>query len=329
FVFIANLFFVLPMRKRLFINLAALAFLFSGIAYLPLAIVDTFVYGLEILGFTIPSFFIGNVQYRLKNDTFLNKRLLEEKNQSMQAANADLMMQSLQAQMNPHFIFNTLNSIQHFLVANDQQSSLTYLSRFARLIRLIFQHSKVRWIKLEEEIDFLQLYLQLEELRFENKIHTQFTVESSLEEMSQDWVVPPLLIQPLIENAFKHGLMHLEEGGQLIIQFLQEQSCLKCVIEDNGVGREKAKAYDEWRINDHRSSALEIIQQRLAMFNQVSANLGMTKEKLNQLRLIDLVNAQGEPQGTRIELTVCLQTQKILYERAMQNAHSTFGFPAD
>jgi len=220
--------------------------------------------------------------------------------------------------MNPHFIFNTLNSIQHFLVSNDQQSSLTYLSRFARLIRLIFQYSKERWIHLEEEIEFLELYLQLEELRFENKIKTHFEVDEELKRSADDWVIPPLLIQPLIENAFKHGLMHVEQGGQLKISFRQENTCLKCAIEDNGVGREKAQAYDDqWKIKEHRSSALEIIRQRLETFNQVVG----TKEgrgKINDLKLTDLRDDQGNSTGTLIELTLCLQTQKLLHERSLQ-----------
>ncbi|MEM9819440.1 MAG: histidine kinase [Bacteroidota bacterium] len=327
YIFIVNLFFVLPYRKRLSLNISSFLLLSLGILLIDLPEIKSFIYLIEALGFIIPTFLISNRQFRLLQDNFESKRLLEEKNASIEAANTDLMMQALQAQMNPHFIFNTLNSIQHFLVSNDQQSSLTYLSRFARLIRLIFQYSKERWIRLEEEIEFLELYLQLEELRFENKITTHFEVDERLRNADDDWVVPPLLIQPLIENAFKHGLMHVEQGGQLKITFREENNCLRCAIEDNGVGREKALAYDQWKIKEHRSSALEIIQQRLDAFN-VAIGGQKGEEKVNDLTLIDLQDHLGKPRGTRIELALCLQTQKMLYERSLRGVQ-TFYQPTD
>ena len=146
---------------------------------------------------------------------------------------------ALQSQMNPHFIFNALNAIQLFLTTNDEENAMIYLARFASLIRLAFEQSKAKFITLEQELEFLNLYLSLESLRFSNTIDVNLIIPDNIKNKLYDFNIPPLLIQPIIENAFKHGLFHKKEDKKLIIKFEKTGSFLKCTIKDNGIGRLK------------------------------------------------------------------------------------------
>ena len=138
---------------------------------------------------------------------------------------------ALQSQMNPHFIFNALNAIQLFLTTSDEESAMIYLARFARLIRLTFEQSKAKFIPLEQELEFLNLYLSLESLRFSNTIDVNLIIPDNIKNKLYDFNIPPLLIQPIIENAFKHGLFHKKEDKKLIIKFEKTGSFLKCTIK--------------------------------------------------------------------------------------------------
>ncbi len=211
-----------------------------------------------------------------------------------------LKMQALQAQMNPHFIFNSMNAIQQFLTTNDSESAMIYLSRFARLIRLIFEYSRKSSVTLEEEIDFLKLYLDLENLRFKNKVTVNLEIEDGIDKESIS--IPPLLVQPLIENAFKHGLMHKESDGKLLIFFSQNNGWLKCTVQDNGVGRKKAKELGQWKPENYRSSGLKITKERLKLMKD-SQN---ENDENIRLSIEDLHDGNGQPAGTKVELLIDL-----------------------
>ena len=317
FVLITNLYFIIPPLNRAISNTIGFIVMLVWILLKVPDVIAVSLLIIEMIGIGVPSFLIANAQFRLRYHSFINRKLLEEKNKTIRNENTELMMKTLQSQMNPHFIFNTLNSIQHFLVTNDQKASLTYMNRFSRLVRMIFQQSKEPWIRLEDEVEFLKLYLQLEELRFEKKVKIDFVIDPELEKNAHEVLLPPLIIQPLIENAFKHGLMHKEKDGQLKILFSNDNGCFKVVIEDNGVGRKQAAIYDDWREKeDHESSGLEIIKQRLKIFDQAIPGGDGSR---NFMKIEDRINENGVPEGTKIEMMICLTTQNILYDKFSKN----------
>jgi len=201
---------------------------------------------------------------------FQDRNQKAEAKRNIQNQINQLQQQALQAQMNPHFIFNALSAIQKSLTTNDQEEAMLYLSQFAKLIRSIFEYSKQSEISLEEEISFLKLYLHLEKLRFKNRIKIELTIDPILDDHLFETKIPPLLLQPLVENALKHGLFHKEGNGLLKINFSKQQQYLCFSIEDNGVGREEAKSLkkDNWHKMQHKSSGFDIIQKRLNIINK-------------------------------------------------------------
>ena len=226
----------------------------------------------------------------------LRKRLQKE-NDFQQKIN-ELEMKALQAQMNPHFIFNVLNSIQHYLTINDGEQAMIYLAKFATLIRTIFDFSKNTSIVLTDEIEFLQLYLGLEKLRFKNKVNVNFEISGEI--YTDDLRVPPLLIQPIIENAFKHGLLHVKKGNQkLNIHFLIEANWIKCIVEDNGIGREMAETKRKYK--KHHSSGMRITEERLKMWLE-QQNSAVDIGEINAFNIIDLKDENGNATGTRVEM---------------------------
>ena len=206
-------------------------------------------------------------------------------------------MQALQSQMNPHFIFNALNAIQHFFTSDARELALLHLNKFAKLIRLIFEYSKETRISLTEELHFLKLYLELEGLRFDEKIKIDLYIDENI--ASEMIYLPPLMLQPMIENAFKHGLLHKETKGHLNIEFKKISSeQIKCIIQDDGIGREAAKEYNKWRMKEHRASGLENTKERIQLYNQEF------EENSISLEIIDLKDEDGKTSGTRVEFLI-------------------------
>ncbi len=229
------------------------------------------------------------------------KRIKQQQKQQQEFDNkiSELKHLALQTQMNPHFIFNALNAIQNFLSSNDQEQAMLYLAKFARLIRSIFELSKNKIIPIEKEIDFLQNYLSLEKLRFKDKVIIQFDVSENLKKNAFDYKVPPLLIQPLIENAFKHGLFHKETTGHLIINTYLEKEHLICEISDDGIGRDKAYQLSKWKNQNYKSSGIQTTKARLQIINTDSS---FPEEKF--LEIIDLKTPQNSPNGTEVIIRI-------------------------
>ncbi len=211
----------------------------------------------------------------------------------------DAELKALRAQMNPHFIFNAMNSIQKFLTTNEQENAMIYLSRFAQLIRSIFEQSKKKEIALQEEIEFLNAYLDLEKLRFKKKITVNFKIEPELLSKAADIKIPPLLIQPVIENAFKHGLLHKKEAGVLQVNFSHSDKFIFCTIEDNGVGRKKAKELSSWKPKGYQSSGLTTTIERLKIINQA-----VSSTEDNHVSITDMSDDEGNSLGTKVELQI-------------------------
>ena len=226
---------------------------------------------------------------RQKNEIVEQKKQLEEVNRT-------LRIKALTAQLNPHFLYNSLNSIQHFLTINDKTSSINYLSKFGRLIRQFIEYADKGVIPLSEELTLLKYYLELESLRFGSMFQYELEVEEDL--LLYNIHVPLLLIQIHAENAILHGLMNKQEGERkLMIHFRREGECMRCVIEDNGIGRKASTKLKQKRRDSHPSRGIEISTRRLELMYADSS--------CNQLITItDLYSENDQPAGTRVEVKI-------------------------
>ncbi|WP_124981115.1 sensor histidine kinase [Nonlabens xiamenensis] len=237
---------------------------------------------------------------------FYYRRLLRfresEKNKELRNLALDnelvsLRLENLRSQMNPHFIFNALNSIQEYIINNEKNLASSYLVKFSRLIRMYLEQSREHHIMLEVEIKALQLYLELEKVRFEEKLNYQLEVDPVLD--IQKVMVPPLFIQPYVENALKHGLLHKKTNRRLHISFSwdKEHNRLIVSVEDNGVGRAKAAAIQAERSDYHRSFATYANTQRVELLNR-------KRENNIEVEIVDLTSSEGQPLGTRICISI-------------------------
>lgn len=201
-------------------------------------------------------------------------------------------MMALRAQMNPHFIFNCLNAIDNLIQTNQKEKATTYLARFARLIRAILESSKNNVVPFQKDLESLQLYLQMEEFRCNNKFSYVLTVDPEL--MQSDYKVPPLIVQPFVENAIHHGLLNKQSPDKRLTITIQLRDDYICyTITDNGVGRMQAQKIREFNKPEHISYGISITRERIGLYNQHSATEDIT--------ITDLQTG-GEPSGTTVEI---------------------------
>ena len=213
-----------------------------------------------------------------------------------------LELKALRSQMNPHFIFNTLNAVQKYILENDVDSSYRYLTRFSKLIRSFLENSRHTSITLQQELDLLQTYMEMEALRFRNKFAYQLEVDPLLNPSSI--LIPSMLIQPYVENAIWHGILHKESNGKVKVSVQHiSDNLLKCLIEDNGIGRRKAKEIQMQRKSQHQSVGMTITQQRLELINQ------RLKDGVH-VNFIDITDQfSNEECGTIVELMITYTTR--------------------
>ena len=212
---------------------------------------------------------------------------------------AEVKMNALTAQMNPHFIFNSLNSIDYYIIKNDTLKASDYLNRFARLIRLILNHSRSNYITLRDDLEALKLYIEIESMRFNEKF--DYVVEAG-NNVDLDLIqIPPLLLQPYVENAIWHGLMHKSEKGclKIKVELDETEQSIIVVIEDNGVGRQKAAEFKSKDVKhkERKSMGMAITQNKLEIINFLH-NLNATSE------VEDVIDRRGEVAGTRVTLSI-------------------------
>jgi ligand-binding sensor domain-containing protein/two-component sensor histidine kinase len=211
---------------------------------------------------------------------------------------AQLEMKALRAQMNPHFIFNALNSIQTFMMKNQTEQALAYLSRFARLIRNVLDTSQLNNISITRECSMLENYLELEKLRLDNKFDYEISVDPALD---SDFVeIPAMVLQPFVENAIWHGLLHKKGKGLLRICFIRKNGQIHVTIEDNGIGREAATSIKQQSHPTHVSRGLQITKDRLQIYNS-RFNLDASFD------IDDREDEHGGVSGTRVNLWFPLQ----------------------
>ncbi len=208
---------------------------------------------------------------------------------------AEVEMMALRLQMNPHFIFNSLNSINSFIVENKTHLASDYLTKFSRLMRLILENSKNESITLEKEIETLRLYLLMESLRFDNKFNHSIFIQTGIDALMIK--VPPMIIQPYVENAIWHGLLHKKEKGSVFVRIekFETQNSESLIIEilDDGIGRDKAAVLKSKKSNTNKSYGMQITAQRIEQLNSS-----------NKVDTVDLIDNEGNAKGTRVTITI-------------------------
>lgn len=233
---------------------------------------------------------IAVIYYRIRN---IVKKERERHLVEKQIAELELM--ALQSQMNPHFIFNTINAIQDYIIHHDEISANEYLSKFARLMRLLLEASKSRYITVANELELLGTYMLLEKLRFEDKF--DYEIETVNKEKLLQADIPSMLIQPFVENAINHGLMNKQGKGMLKLHFSYHgggKPYVKCIIDDNGIGRQKAEELKKRRKATHASRGIELIQERIKTYNFIDDR---------PIRL-NITDKQLPEEGTIVELII-------------------------
>lgn len=207
-------------------------------------------------------------------------------------------LMAFQARMNPHFVFNSLNSIQYFITKNDKVSSLTYLSKFAKLLRQIVDNSIQPKISLEEEIEMLKSYVEMEEMRFDKSFSSVIELSDNLEVSNIE--IPAMVLQPFVENAILHGLLHKNKGCKLHISFRKEGRQLICIIEDNGIGRVKSRELNRLKHRNHQSQGTKFAIKRLELLSDMEEGI------INTVEFVDLYDDANNAIGTRVILKIHL-----------------------
>ncbi len=235
----------------------------------------------------------------LLRQRLINQRLMSAKNEEIKTAQfkqqlSELEMKALRAQMNPHFMFNCLNSINRMVLSGDNRNAARYLTKFGKLIRLMLENSEHPTVSLADELTMLESYLELERLRFKEKISYHIRVDDRIDR--ETTLLPSMVLQPFIENAILHGLMHKNTPGLVEISISQNKLGLKCTIQDDGVGREQSLVLQESQASKKKSMGMQITEQRLKIF---------TKNKLRDLvSITDLKDSMNRALGTRVDVLI-------------------------
>ena len=207
----------------------------------------------------------------------------------------ELQLNALQSQMNPHFVFNSINSINYFIIKNDRDQASNYLAKFSRLIRQILENSKSKLITLEQELEAINLYLEIEQLRFEGKFSFEIEIDEQVQLSSIQ--IPPLIIQPYIENAIWHGLMNKVEVGHLFLHIKNSGNQVQCIIEDDGIGRKAAAEMNTGKGMQKQSLGTQITKDRLKYIEEM---YGIQ----TNVEILDLVHMDGSAAGTRVTIDI-------------------------
>ncbi len=232
--------------------------------------------------------FAGYVAYKRKRDAAEQRKDIEFK-----ARVTETEMKALRAQMNPHFIFNSLNSIADYIGKNDMPAADSYLTKFAKLMRLILENSEQKEVPLSDDLKALELYMQLESKRLNNQFDYSISIAEDID--PDNTLVPPLLLQPFVENSIWHGLANKKAGGRIMISISSANGMLSCVVEDNGAGRNHIAVASNQRDTLKKSLGMKITRDRIDIINQSkNANASLTLHDLTE--------------GLRAELRLPLET---------------------
>lgn len=246
------------------------------------------------LGVVLFIIFLCGILVRIR----LIKRREEEKTR-LNKMLGELELTALKAQMNPHFIFNSLGSIQNLINRDKKTEANIYLSKFAKLLRLTLDNSDKKEIPLADEINMLELYLGLEALRFNNQFEYKIDMTESVD--IYEVKIPTMILQPFCENAIKHGLLPKKAEAQLLLQFeVTKDNALHCVVQDNGIGRVQREKLKESSVSGHVSKGIKITRNRLELVNQL-------RNRPAEIKITDLYNDDGKAAGTRVDILIPLE----------------------
>jgi len=244
-------------------------------------------------GFIVLFSFLGLMI--LRESRLNNKRRLSEMNRKI----SEITQANLRQQMNPHFIFNTLNSIQYYMYQHDKIATNNYLTKFSSLMRKVLDNSQHTSVPLSDELSALNLYLELETIRFRDKFDYRITIDEDIDPLM--YKVPTMLIQPYVENSITHGLIPMEGKGKVSIDLKLHNDSILCTIEDNGIGRDASRERNKTRGENHNSLGTRITESRLDLVNELYGTSLCVE-------YTDLKNENGEPTGTRVELHIPIIT---------------------
>lgn len=231
------------------------------------------------------------IAYSIYRGRLENVRQKERLKSEFQRKLHDVEMQALRSQMNPHFLFNSLNSIQMFIVKNQVMEAVEHLDNFSRLVRLILQNTRSPLVPLKEEVEALKLYMEMENLRFKTKFTHRVEVAEEINIHQQE--IPPMLLQPFVENAIWHGIQHKNTDGEVVVRISKDDQHLICEIEDDGIGRVAARKLQENTNRVHRSLGMKITKDRIQMMNE-------TQGTPARIEIIDLYGEGGKATGTKV-----------------------------
>ena len=245
---------------------------------------------------------IGLAIFVLWNQMFIkNIRREQQLKSDFNKQIAEMELKALRAQMNPHFIFNSLNSIQKYILNNDQFSASQYLTKFSRLIRLILDHSLQNNVLLSSEIDMLRLYIEMESLRFDNKFEWEISIDNN---MNTDLIsIPSMLIQPYVENAIWHGLNLKKGKGKLMVNFGISDEWLSVIVDDNGIGRTRSEEIKKKQVLTRQSYGMKITEDRMQILKKLS-DLDIF------FQIEDKTDKDGNPLGTRVFIRIPIENSK-------------------
>jgi len=238
----------------------------------------------------------GISYYKWQISLLLKKNRLVTEKMELENALSLSRLRAIKSQMNPHFFYNALNTIQSYIFTNEKKQASNYLGKFSNLTRMILEMSEMDLVGLNQELKALNLYLELERMRFEEDLHCSISVSDELDvEMIK---IPPMLIQPFIENALKHGLMHKSDNKELLVSFeLYQEGFIRVIIDDNGIGRKHSGLLNQHKFTNHQSFASEANEQRLSILNK-------GKNSQFGLAIEDKMNLDGTSNGTRVKLII-------------------------
>lgn len=251
---------------------------------------------LSILVFSLLVYWFIGDRLKSQRERFEKERSIiqtERDKAQLEKEMIDLEQKALRLQMNPHFIFNALNTIKGYYSEGDAIRASSYISKFSKLLRMLLENTQ-QAIPLDKEIEMLELYIALTKTRYPDKFEHELTVDPALNR--NETAIPTLLLQPIVENAIIHGLAPKTEMGLLKIAFIKKGQLLECIIEDDGIGREASKTSQKNQ-RDYESKAIDITRERIALFSENSPQA--------TFEIIDLKTG-GLPSGTKVTITIPL-----------------------
>ena len=237
---------------------------------------------------------LWNIIYFFYQNQQRNKRQEQDK-ATLKLQTIELEAKALRAQMNPHFVFNCLNSIKSLIQQNETEKSVTYLTTFSKLIRTLLNNADKKLISLYDEIETCKLYLQLEAMRFDTKFSYAFDIDDTIDLKSIQ--IPALIIQPFIENAIWHGIVPRNTGGQVSLNVLRKDGVVEVVIDDDGIGREASKQNRAASGLTHQSKGVNLTQSRLELNN-------LLQQRQAELETIDKKDENDKATGTTVIIRI-------------------------